>query len=217
MSYTSLIEDKGAYQAKRLINILLTLVDYATKKNDLKNVYFKESELLTVIHDIASPHEIHSDDINYLTPSFVTRHLSATYTKLGVKAVTQKDIPHKMVVLGAFNHTLLNKAFKPLKLTEEATQKMDSKVVKQLVLSAKEDKVSSMKKALIAEIVNLLKQHESLTAEELRHKTYKSRNTDPEGYSRYYAKSNLVPILKELVMSNTINLTQEKAKKNLHT
>jgi hypothetical protein len=205
-----LIEDKTAYQAKRLEDILLSLILHIQQNHDMSNSIVADVPFTQAVYLLASPSEIHTDDKKYLTPNFVSKGLNALYTKVGIEVAKHPVDGYKMFKVKDIDVKNVSNKVKPITITDYVKELVVSKIVRPF--GTQEIKPLYDIKDLEEEVLVQLKK-KSLTAEQLRMLTYKSKEAKPTRYSKTFAKDNLSSTIDALVESNKIVVSIEGRKK----
>ena len=198
-----IVEDKQAYQSKRLNNIVIAVIKHIKSLPNESDTLVNDNAFRQLLHYIGTPDNLHTDDNDYLQTSFITNRLKAVYEKFGIS--TEGEPKTKVFSTNAINNNILVGDYVPL--GEEVHTLILSNVLIQKRSSIKD--VSTL--ALSSRIVDVLNHKTEVSGEELRKETYKNHN--PEGYTKYFAKVSLTKVLDKMIAANEVECIAQGRKK----
>lgn len=212
LSGHKLVEDKAAYQAKRLEDILLSIVSHIQSTYDMSTNVVADLPFTRAIYLLASPSQIHTDDKQYITPNFVAKGLSALYTKVGIEVMKHPDKGYKMFDINGIDVKKVASVNKKIAITDVVEELIKDKAIRQLDKSAGSKSMYNIKD-LQADILNYLNTLGSMSGEQLRVAVYKSKEVNPTKYSKTYAKDNMPKAITVLEEEGLITVLSEGRKK----
>jgi len=209
-----IVEDKAAYQARRLGNIVQAILGYIIDHYNKNEIYIDHKAFVRAIHLLASPEDIHTDDWNFLVPNFVSKGLTSEYDKLGLIIDKHPDKHMKILTIDKISEARTKAAQGKVALTTEVENIIVTDIVQNLsTISSGQNIANDMLIELQIAILGKLAEIGSATGEELRGYMYKNKNANHSGFTKSFAKTKIVTALNNLIEKEELTVLSAGAKK----
>ena len=210
LSGRKLVEDKAAYQAKRLEDIVISLIEHIQTSTDSSRTVVANTHFTRAVYLLASPSELHTDDKNYLTPNFVAKGLNALYAKLGIELTKHPEHKYMMFDSSLIDLSLVSKGTNKVAVSEQVHMLLITKAMKSASNTKQElYDISEVETAVIEALSNAIE----LTGEGMRLAVYKDTNVKPTSFSKAFAKDKLPTALSNLIDTDVIECIAQGRKK----